>query len=135
MVKEGLQGITRKILYLHFIKIIGMYNAKRNNVLALLMTLLFTAYYGSMTLFPHVHYIGNTVIRHSHPYTNASHTHNSNTVTLLQELSQIILTIPGAAVLLAAFRNLIIITAEKIEQRYIYKTYSIYLLRGPPASV
>lgn len=112
-----------------------MYSAKRNKVLSLLMTLIFAAYYGSMTLFPHVHYIGDTVIRHSHPYTNASHTHNSNTITLLSELSLILLTIPGAAVLPAAFRKLIRISAEKMEQRYVYKTYSIYLLRGPPASL
>lgn len=112
-----------------------MHSIKRNKVLSLLMTLVFTAYYCSMTLFPHVHYIGDSVIRHSHPYTNASHTHNSNTITLLSELSLIILTIPGAAVLPAAFRKLIRISAEKMEQWYTYKTYSIYLLRGPPASL
>lgn len=112
-----------------------MYSAKRNKVLTLLMTLVFAAYYCSMTLFPHVHYIGNTVIRHSHPYTNTSHTHNSNTITLLSELSLIILTIPGTAVLPAAFRKLIRISAEKTERRYIHKTYPVYRLRGPPASV
>ena len=111
-----------------------MYNVKRKNVLALLMTLLFTAYYCSITFFPHVHYIGNTVVRHSHPYTNASHSHNSTTVTLLTELSHMVLTIPGAALLPLAFRKLIAVSAEKKEQGYILKTYTLSLLRGPPVS-
>lgn len=52
----------------------------------LLLPLLFIAYAGSTSLFPHVHVIDGCRIVHSHPYSNG-HTHSGKTAQTILFLS------------------------------------------------
>lgn len=52
----------------------------------LLLPLLFIAYAGSTSLFPHVHIIDGCKIVHSHPYSNG-HTHSGKTAQTILFLS------------------------------------------------
>lgn len=57
----------------------------------LLLPLLFIAYAGSTSLFPHVHIIDGCKIVHSHPYSNG-HTHSGKTAQTILFLSLFTLT-------------------------------------------
>ncbi len=105
---------------------------KKNNIISLILTLLFTVYYGCITLFPHVHYVNNIPITHSHPYSNPSHSHSSAAMTIISELSNITLTIPSLIICLTVFRNIITLLQEKAPAGYIHREVKFLRLRAPP---
>ncbi|MDE6644787.1 MAG: hypothetical protein K2J97_01725 [Muribaculaceae bacterium] len=58
-----------------------MQSKKRHSgrFLAILLTLLFVAYYSGATLFIHTHFINSGAITHSHPYLpDKHHSHSTN---------------------------------------------------------
>lgn len=53
----------------------------RGNIIAILLTMLFAAYYSGSTLFVHTHFLGfgGRTVTHSHPYLpDGHHSHSSN---------------------------------------------------------
>lgn len=53
----------------------------RGNIIAILLMMLFVAYYSSSTLFVHTHFIGlgRGLVTHSHPYLpDSNHSHSAN---------------------------------------------------------
>ncbi len=64
----------------------------RGNVIAILLTILFAAYYSGSTLFVHTHFIGlgRGTVTHSHPYLpDNHHSHSANEFDALASLDDI----------------------------------------------
>lgn len=72
---------------------------KTKHWLVSLLLILFTGYYGGITLFPHVHELDGQRIVHSHPYSgtpsHSGHHHSAQQIQLLHLLT--LLTWLGAA--------------------------------------
>lgn len=105
---------------------------QKRQVISVFLALLFTTYYGCITLFPHVHYIDNTPVAHSHPYSNPTHSHSSAAIQLLSELSHIVLTVPLLTAALLIFRNLTARLEERPVTTYFQREHPAHRLRGPP---
>jgi hypothetical protein len=105
------------------------------------LIILFLGYYGSITLFYHVHIIDNQIFVHSHPYKNSnsdkspvqSHSHSALMLHHIQELNE-----SGWEDIIFSLNNLIhnnfnyseILTSSQTE--YLFHSISITSLRAPP---
>lgn len=59
---------------------------RRHKVIQLLLPMLFLAYIGSISLFPHTHIINGTTIVHSHPFSG-EHSHQAGEAECILHLS------------------------------------------------
>lgn len=65
---------------------------RRGNILAILLTVLFAAYYSGSTLFVHTHFLGfgRGLVTHSHPYLpDNNHTHTATEFDAIASLTDI----------------------------------------------
>lgn len=65
----------------------------RGNIIAIVLTVLFAAYYSGSTLFVHTHFIGfgRGTVTHSHPYLpDSHHSHSANEFDAIANLSDIL---------------------------------------------
>ena len=60
---------------------------RRHIAFQLLLPLLFTAYMGSISLFPHAHIIDGCKIVHSHPFADDGHSHDGDSARTILILS------------------------------------------------
>lgn len=99
-------------------------------------------YYGSITLFPHVHHVGNITIVHSHPFHSDSngdpieHSHSKNQYIFIDFLTHFVSTFIVFYAGLTVIRAII----HKIEtEQYINYLkpveYCSNLLRAPPLKI
>ena len=65
-------------------------NSLNKRFTAKILVLIFLIYYGSVTLFYHEHQYDGRIISHSHPFPARSHTHASDALQTIHELSQFI---------------------------------------------
>ena len=111
-------------------------------ITAYLLLLLFVGFYGSITLFPHIHHLGNECIVHSHPFKKdckgkpVSHSHTKDQFRIIHLLSNFISTVLIIKIAQKVIRSLI--NVFKIEQYRSFlkaKEFSIYQLRAPPINI
>lgn len=118
------------------------YSNRLKIVAGLFFLLIFSAYYTSITFFPHAHRHANSTFVHSHPYKkdcngNASHTHTQSEIELIAVLSLFISA--GLALVaftaiwgLGSFSRLFINSESSI----VLGTYKeLFNLRSPPSFV
>ena len=60
---------------------------RRHIAIQLLLPMLFTAYMGSISLFPHAHIIDGCKIVHSHPFADDGHSHDGDSARTILILS------------------------------------------------
>lgn len=85
-----------------------------------LLVFLFLGYYGSTTLFYHVHYDKGAAIIHSHPSLNGdtvsnTHQHSRAAYQTIQQLSLILLICPIIGILLCVFRQAYALRADALQ--------------------
>ena len=61
---------------------------RRHTAIKLLLPMLFLAYMGSISLFPHAHIIDGCKIVHSHPFADDGHSHDGDSARTILILSQ-----------------------------------------------
>lgn len=104
-----------------------------------LLLVVFLAFYASITLFPHVHHIGNEYIVHSHPFKKDSkgnpvgHSHTKGQLRVIHLLSSFISTCITIAIAHKVIRTLIAVFEISQYKSFLQaKEFNIYLLRAPP---
>lgn len=112
----------------------------RRRITGLMLLLLFAAYSGSATLFPHVHFddAGHRVV-HSHPYTSGTashpgHSHSHSELQLIQHLNQLVFLLS----VVPALRSIgcILLNRYAVSSRIVRQADpDLPHLRGPPAFV
>lgn len=106
-------------------------------MLKLLLLVLFIGYYGSITLFPHIHHIGTTTIVHSHPYGGSddcpNHSHTTGQYQTIQVLTALLLMGCIGWILPAIITTLLFLSAEIYKVFFLNRCLRHYSLRAPPA--
>lgn len=103
----------------------------------LLLVFLFLGYYGSTTLFYHVHYDSGTAIIHSHPSLTGdtasnTHQHSRAAYQTIQQLSHILLIFLILDILLQVFRHTYARPAAPLCQYITGICLKLNPLRAPP---
>lgn len=120
------------LLYLCTVK---RYNSKYNSIrkLSVALLMLFLAYYGGVTLFPHAHVVEGVVIYHSHPYSSSSnHTHSNIEYQTVRALSMFIFLVFAVSAVLGLACKCNILSIARILNPISRRCYIIYSLRAPP---
>ncbi|MEG1574021.1 MAG: hypothetical protein RR293_01025 [Bacteroidales bacterium] len=104
----------------------------RNRVAAIFLTLIFSAYYGGSTLFPHAHLVNNALIVHNHPYTSAEHSHSAASYASISFLSNILFIIAASPLLLSVILRLIALLTVMPISGNLRPPLRQYSLRAPP---
>ena len=99
---------------------------RRHIAFQLLLPLLFTAYMGSISLFPHAHIIDGCKIVHSHPFADDGHSHDGDSARTILILSTF--SIDGE--ILPLYGDLSVPSAQDGSAQCPIQTES---RRGPPA--
>ena len=112
---------------------------RKHILLRICLLLLFLSYYGSATMFSHVHYIGSQRIVHSHPYaagtaSNPGHTHSAAAFLLIQQLTAVLFAVAGLATLPRIYRRLIGARRPANSKAAGYRQPVGYGLRAPPCA-
>lgn len=97
-----------------------------------MLTVLFVGYYGGSTLCPHVHYVDDVMVVHSHPFANSTHAHTQAGLqalsllngSLLYTLAEVAAPVVAAAVVLVLMAA-VAATPIAVQQ-------SCVALRAPP---
>lgn len=55
-----------------------------------LLVMLFASYQACCTLFSHTHTVNGVTLVHSHPYSNAEHTHTNGQMLTLSQITQFV---------------------------------------------
>lgn len=111
----------------------GLTQNKRRLASTLLLVL-FVGYFAGITFFPHKHIINNQVIVHSHPFSGSeSHSHTTNVINLLVQLSVFATKLLVIGVSLVAFFVLFNIVSKTYTNTYIRNNCLLTnFLRPPP---
>jgi hypothetical protein len=106
---------------------------KVKSILSHILLLLFISYYGSITLFWHSHRLGNTVIVHSHPFSNAQHSHTAAQYDLIKVLTETAGFIGFSSILAAkALDSKNHLYATKLTFKALRNSSYVCFRRGPP---
>ncbi len=103
-----------------------------NQIVQLLLVVLFMGYYGSTTLFLHSHIIHGENVTHSHPFSNPCHGHSSNQVQQISELSTFHSLDEIALNILEALLSSIKVEYRSFSEICRYNDVAIKQLRAPP---
>jgi len=100
---------------------------------ALLLTL-FVGYFVGTSFFAHKHIVDGKIIVHSHPFSSTEqHSHSSNVLNLLQQISHFESKTPAIALLIVACLKLIQVINNCYEQPDLNSIFhSQSYLRPPP---
>lgn len=106
----------------------------KERIIALFLIILFVSYVGNNTFFAHVHYMGNEVITHAHPFTDSHHSHSSNALLTIAFLNHLIFI--GTAFSIWVISNkLIRIVYTIVEKKQNSITSRYTSLRAPPVLI
>lgn len=121
----------------HVLPVIHAARLLKKQLIPTLLLVLFLGYYGSVTLFYHIHIVGSQAITHSHPYMggasgNPHHTHSSAELSLIAQLSQLglLLSIASTVAILSVCKREILV-ANLLGVVCVRHALG-YKLRGPP---
>lgn len=99
-------------------------------------------YYGSITLFPHIHHIGTVTIVHSHPFRSDSngnpieHSHSKNQYIVIDFLTHFVSNLIVFYAGLNVIRSIIHQIETKQYTSYLkLLEYCSNLLRAPPVKI
>lgn len=100
----------------------------------LMLMVLFMGYYGSTTLFPHSHTIHGESITHSHPYSAPCHSHTTNQVQHISELSTFHSLDEITLNIIEALLSSIKVEYRSFSEISRYNDVAVKQLRAPPSS-
>lgn len=60
---------------------------QHKSLVAILLLVLLMSYKVGVTMFVHTHDVDGTMVAHSHPFTNANHSHSASQIVVIGQLS------------------------------------------------
>lgn len=106
-------------------------------ILSVALLLLFACYSASATLFVHSHLIDGEQIVHSHPLfggDGASHTHSSAEARLIAALTDVVLVMVAAVVVVTAVEQLLHVVESRYVAHFEFFEGLSRSLRAPPVA-
>lgn len=114
-------------------------NFKQNiqQISGMLLLTLFVGYFVGITFFPHKHIVDGRTIVHSHPFSSTEqHSHTTNTLDLLQQISSFVTKTLTFGILIIAYLKLNRVIGNDFNRLIVVSDFKYSnFLRPPPYGI